>query len=77
MKTLSIAFFHDLRSQLTNPNRKKATWEDVANHCKENNFDIFNDKNSKAVYRRLYDWTKNGIPSHVKVKFIEESDFNK
>ena len=69
MPSLTIAFFHDLRNQLTNPNRKIATWGEVAQHCKEMNFDVFTNKDHKAVARRINDFKTKGIPYKVQLQF--------
>ena len=76
MINLSVDFFHSLKDQLTEQKQKKATWEEVALYCESMNFDIFKNKNSKAVCRKLNDYNSKGIPAKVKLLFFE-SDFYK
>ena len=74
MINLSVDFFHSLKDQLTQQKQKKATWEEVANYCKKMNFDIFKNKNSKAVCRKLNDYSSKGIPAKIQLLFLQ-SDF--
>jgi competence protein ComGF len=74
MDILEIDFFFSLKEELTEIKNKKATWEEVAFHCQEKNFDIFSQKESKKVSGRINNFKRYGIPSKIQLLFLQ-SDF--